>query len=137
MWKRVIVVAALAAVAMLPGLPAQASNYQEGYDSSYYHGSRSELHFRLSNDGGGRLTAWVVEAMVDLPLAYANAFCAYAVVNVNGRSRTWDGRRCDTNGDAHLDWFFPDLHLKRGDVVTVWFSDPFTRYRLSHPEIHV
>jgi hypothetical protein len=105
-------------------------------DAAQYRGSTTELGFRIN---GNKHLARIsdVSAAIDMPRRYTNNFCAYAVLRVNGRNRAVNYRDCDTNGDARLAWRFPDIYVHPGDVVSVWFSDAVSRYRVTHPSIRV
>jgi hypothetical protein len=107
-------------------------------DASQYRGATSDLGFRLDVSTRGRLRqAWLIEASLDLPAAYANRYRARAELRVNGLTVRRAGHLTDTNGDARLEWYFGDVWLRQGDRVSVWFSDPVTRYAIAHPVVVV
>jgi hypothetical protein len=149
--RRIIVVLAVAAMlavaapahAQVPRtmdhqLLADAGRWSYRADASQYRGATSDLGFRLDVSTRGRLRqAWLVEASLDLPAGYANRYRARAELRVNGLTVRRAGIMVDTNGDARLEWYFGDVWLRQGDRVSVWFSDPVTRYLRAHPVVVV
>jgi hypothetical protein len=127
--RRIIVAVALAlCAALIPG-PASAETFRS--DSAAYNGSYSALGFSVFE--GGRLRS--IRATVDLPARYRNSFCAYARIGVNGVFVAQSYRDCDTNGDATLTFRLPNIRASKGDYIEVWFSDPVTRFHVTHPTI--
>ena len=146
--RRIVIAAVLAAVCTI-GLVGPAEAAPDGHkwwsvasgfgyraDWSQYNGATSELGFRQSTGTKGRTAnAWLIEAAIDLPAGWANHYGAWAELRVNGLTIQRTAWQPDTNGDARLEYYFGDLWLRRGDRVSVWFSDPVTRYVRAHPEI--
>ena len=145
MTRRLLPALALAAVlavaapaAASPNGGAWGSTVLGGYraDAAQHAGTITELGFRADGTRG-LVNAWLIEAAVDLPAGWANRYCAWAQLYVNGWPVDGTGRACDTNGDARLEFSFPDHWLRSGDVVSVWFSDPVSRYAAAHPAVRI
>ena len=136
--RKILVAIFTLSLVILPTKASAAERFRSS--SSAYNGSSSALGVYM--DGNSRLyTMFDIRAVVRLPARYAShgnrrGFCAYARLGVNGvfkRQSYWD---CDTNGDALLMFrFHGPLYASGGDHISVWFSDPVTRYVYSHPDI--
>lgn len=96
----------------------------------HYNGAASSLNFVQS---GTTLTG--IWAGLQLGATWANSYCAYAKLLRNGYLVSTAARQCDTDGDAHLRFTFPSTTCRPGQTMSVWFSDPMTRYSVMHPAI--
>jgi hypothetical protein len=135
--KRIAAISAVLILALLvavvpavASVPAGGQGYQA--DSAQYNGATAGLGFRQQG-----MTLVHITADLDAPVGFENAFGAYAVLRVNGKNRAYSRYDRDTNGDAHISFYFPDIRVWPGDVVSVWISDPWTRYDKAHPAIRV
>jgi hypothetical protein len=133
--RRTVIILALVAGMLLVPTAARAESFRS--DSTAYNGSFSALGFYST--GNSRLSKiYDMRAVVELPRRYRNGFCAYARVGVNGVFKLQSYRDCDTNGDATLTLFIRGpIYASHGDRVEVWFSDPVTRYVITHPSIRL
>lgn len=139
---RTVIAAVAALILTTAGLliarPAEAAA-QSGRlaDTAHYNGSVTTLS---ASYRGGYLTD--ITATIQLPRSYANNMRVVAMLQHNGPPAIRNGWWIqmvdrDTNGDARLTYRMGSLKVKRGDRVGVWYSDPVTRYRVTHPEFVV
>lgn len=135
MRRRIIVlsVAVLAAMVLLLPLasPASAAVFRRSVVT--YNGSTTALQLYESGEGTIRTMSSITSG-IQLPSSY-RGFCASSRVLVDGVVRLSAGTTCDTNYNAHLTFWFGTLSAYPGDRVSVWFSDPVSRYSVTHPTI--
>jgi hypothetical protein len=130
----VAVVLAVVATMIMSARPADAATRS---DTARYHGAVTSIR---ASRHGAYLTN--ITATIQLPRRYANHMRVVVMVQQNGPPAIRDGWWIqkvghDTNGDARLTYHLGSLKVKRGDRVAVWFSDPVTRYGVTHPELRV
>lgn len=121
--------ALVAALTVAAAGPAAAATFRRSVVHS--GGAITSLQFTESG-AGSSITMSDVRGGLQLPSSWANRFCAYAVVYVGGRYYRTAPRQCDTNGDAHLVFWFGTLTGHDGETVSIWFSDPESRYDQDH-----
>lgn len=131
-----LALAALTAPALLGSAPPAEAATRTA-DTASYHGATTTLS---ATRHGAYLTG--ITATIQLPRSYANRMRVVTMLQYNGPPAIRDGWwvqkvDADTNGDARLAFHLGSLKVRAGDRVGVWFSDPVTRYRVTHPEIRV
>jgi hypothetical protein len=129
--RRILIVLSLALALTVAVVAGPASAATSRRSAVRYNGSVSSIN--LTQSGSSLTDVW---AGLQLPSSYANRFCAYAVLYIGGRHAYQTATKCDTNGDAYLRFYWSGTFVGYdGDQVTVWFSDPVTRYDVIHPTI--
>jgi hypothetical protein len=140
--RRLTILCAVLAVAVLGTASSAGALPSEEFrsDSAAYNGSYSAVGFSVFGSPKGSYVLRNVRAVVELPSRYAGTsarpgFCAYARIGVNGVAYANSYVDCDTNGDATLRFYLPDIRARSGDYIEVWFSDLVTRFDEDHPVV--
>lgn len=136
--RRLLLVLLVAGLAMGAAGPAAATagpgTWEQVSDRATWDGATTEL---TVNVRGHRQLLQLdgISVTVQLPPEWANRYCAFVQVGVNGVTKAQSYRDCDTNGDARLWFLLPDLYARPGDVVELWASDPVSRFDQEHAAI--